>query len=144
MIGIDMTPTAPTISNIAWDKVGTPGNNSVIDGIPEAKFAINETTGAVRTTVDNTLFTSEVIRTGTVVRVQLPKEAKGAELEAKEGNLVLVTWGNTSVEEYELTAENITNGYADIVVPFDVIRMQPTGDVPVVAQIQRGRAISAQ
>jgi len=143
MIGIDMTPTAPTISNIAWDKVGTPGNNSVIDGIPEAKYTINETTGAVKTTVDNTLFTSEVIRTGTVVRVQLPKEAKGAELEAKEGNLVLVTWGVTAVDEVELTATDITNGYVDVVVPFEVIRQQNTGDVPVFAQIQRGRSISA-
>ncbi|WP_228768239.1 Ig-like domain-containing protein [Limnohabitans sp. DM1] len=143
MIGIDMTPTAPTISNIAWDKVGQPGNNSVIDGIPEAKYAINETTGAVRTTVDNTLYTSEIIRNGTVVRVQLPQESKGAELEAKEGNLVLLTWGTASVEEYELTAADIANKYVDIVVPFEVIRQANTGDVPVFAQIQRGRAISA-
>ncbi|WP_205872726.1 Ig-like domain-containing protein [Limnohabitans planktonicus] len=143
MIGIDMTPSTPTISNIAWDVAGKPGNTSVIDGIAEAKYAINETTGAVKTTVDNTLYTSEVIRSGTVVRVQLPQEAKGAELEAKEGNLVLVTWGVTAVDEYEITATDITNGYVDVVVPFDVIRQQNTGDVPVFAQIQRGRAISA-
>ena len=141
MVTIDQAPDAPTINMTAWASTGA-GATSALTGVPEALYAMNQTTGAITNTVDNVLLTDEIIRNGTTVRVQLPNENVGAAKGAVAGNFVILNWGTLEMEPVELTSTHISNGYIDITVPFDTIRSQPTGDVTVTASLQAGRSVS--
>ncbi|NBS64960.1 MAG: hypothetical protein EBT33_11525 [Betaproteobacteria bacterium] len=130
-----IAPNAPLISSSAWSAAGT----SDTSGIPEAKLATDWTTGAIPTSgvTDNTLFKSEVVSNGTIVRVQLPTSGvTGATVPAVAGDTVQLSWGSQTVTSAPLTSTDITtNRYIDITVPAATLAAQGYGNTAVTARV---------
>eukprot|EP01030_Chromulinospumella_sphaerica_P005295 gene5295-5178_t len=134
-IFMDFNPGAATINATAYSQTGA-GAASDLSGIPEAKFWTSQTTGLVSTTVDNALFTHEVINGGTNVTVNLPNlNTLRAELVPKVGDKVHVFWGTADVVKV-LTQADLDAGKVLVNVSADVISSQPTGNVNVSTQIE--------
>jgi len=129
-----IVPNAPIISSTAWSSSGTSDSS----GIPEAKYALDWTTGAIPTsgTADNTLFNSEVAVNGTKVRVQLPTASAGATVPTQVGDTVQLNWGSQTITSAALTTSDVnTNRYVDITVPAATLNALGYGAVAVTARV---------